>query len=117
MEKRPHPCGQAHHQQKLTTIDQLFIIQVVLDCPVYLHELRQCLLMETGTSVSESTICRFLHTNGFTRQKLSRGAVQGNDDIIITFLSNISLFKRDMFVFVDETGFDKRTALESMGTV
>ena len=25
--------GQAHHQQKLTTIDQLFIIQVVLERP------------------------------------------------------------------------------------
>ena len=116
VEKRPHPCGQAHHQQKLTTIDQLFIIQVVLDRPgVYLHELRQCLLMETGTSVSESTICRFLHTNGFTRQKLSRVAVQRNDDIIVTFLSNISLFKREMFVFVDKTGSDKRDCLRKYG--
>lgn len=50
VKKRPHPCGQAHHQQKLTAIDQLFVIEVVLERPgVYLHELQQLLLEETGT--------------------------------------------------------------------
>lgn len=52
VKKAKHPEGQSHHLQKLTEIDQFLIIEVVLDRPgIYLHEIQQHVLKETGTSV------------------------------------------------------------------
>ena len=65
--------------------------------------------------VLQSTICKFLHNQGFTRQKLTQIAVQRSDDIRISFPINISLFKKEMFVFVDETGSDRSDCLRKYG--
>ena len=51
--------------------DKLVILETVIDQPgVFLRELQSKLESTTGTQVDVSTICRFLHATGFTRQKM-----------------------------------------------
>ncbi len=110
------PKGQAHHLQKLTEVDEFLIIEIVLDKPgIYLHEIQQYVLEETGTSVSPSTLCKFLHKQGFTRQKISRIAIQRSDELRTKFRQEISLFSPEMLVFIDETGSDRRDCLRKFG--
>ena len=66
--KRKHPENVG--TKKLSEIDKLTILAVVLEKPeVFLREIKGLLVEETGTEVSISTICQFLHVSGFTRQK------------------------------------------------
>lgn len=112
VQKAQHPKGQHHPFQKLTDIDGLVIIEAVLERPgIYLHEIRQHLLEETGTDVSLSTICNFLHRNGFTRQKLTGVALERSDTLRAKYMEDVSIFSAEMFVFIDETGSDRRDSL------
>ncbi len=63
VKKAEYPKGQ---KQKLFDTDALVIIQVVLERPgIYLHEVQQYLLEETGMDVSLSTNFNFLHKERF----------------------------------------------------
>lgn len=53
--KKKYPLNQG--TRKLTEIDQLILLESVLDSPgIYLHELQQQLLEETGTEVDSSSL-------------------------------------------------------------
>ena len=65
----------------------------------------------TGTDISTSTICNFLHKSGFTHRKLNRIAGQRNDLLRSQFMFDISIFPSEMLVFLDESGTDRRDAL------
>ena len=102
--------------KKLSRSDEIGLLELVLEHPsMYLHELQNALLQATGTDVSTATICRFLHDQGFSCKKLSFRAQQRNDELKAQFQSDISLFEPHMFIFIDETGSDKRTALRKFG--
>ena len=46
------------------------IFIIILENPsIYLHEIKKDLRTTTGRELDVSTICRFLHRNGFSRQK------------------------------------------------
>jgi transposase len=48
---------------------KLLVLEVAEEKPViYLREIKQVLMEETGTEVDISTICRFLKESSFTRQ-------------------------------------------------
>ena len=112
VKKAQYPKGQSHYLQKVTDVDKFVLIEAVVEQPgIYLHELQQHLLHETGTQLSLSSICNFLHHNGFTRQKLARVALQRSDRLRSQYLENISIFKADMLVFIDESGSDRRDCL------
>ena len=49
-----------------------------------------------------------LHKSGFTHQKLRITAKQRNEDLRCQFCAEVSLYKTDMLVFDNETGFDWR---------
>ena len=58
----------------LTETDELIIMETVLEKPeVYMHEIRDTLISETGTEVDISNIWKFLQTSNITRQKNGRG--------------------------------------------
>ena len=100
--------------QKLTDIDKLLCLELAIDRPgIYLGEIRQELIGQTGTDVNESTICRFLHASGFTRQKMITTAMQRSDLLRCEYLCDISIYQGhpELFVFVDETGADRRDTL------
>ena len=109
--------GQSHHLQKLTDIDHHLIMEAVIDRPgIYLYEIQAYLLQQTGTDVLLSSICNFLHKQGFTRQKMTQVAIQRSDELRAKFRGNMSIFSApQMFVFIDETSSDRRDCLRKIG--
>ena len=110
--KRNYPANSG--TQKLTEIDKLIILEAVLDRPgIYLHEVKDKLLEETGTEVNSSTVCRFLHQSGFSRQKMILNAKQRSDFLRAKYLLDVSIYKNspELLVFIDETGADRRDSM------
>ena len=96
---------------KLREIDKLIILELAIEKPgIYLGEIKEHLHEETGTAVDTSTICRFLHHSGFTRQKLAITAKQRSDALRADYFSDMQVYHGhpEMLVFVDETGADRR---------
>ncbi len=69
VDKRKHPPNSG--TAVLTDIDKLIIIETISERPdIYLREITEVLVNETGTHVDVSTIWRFLHSSNITRQKM-----------------------------------------------
>ena len=81
---------------------------------IYLREVQQDLHETTGTEVSLSAICRFLRV-GFSRQKLKLIAKQRDRDLRAQFCFDVSMYRPEMLVFLDETGSDRRNSLRKYG--
>ena len=112
--KRKYPRGRTF--RKLTKPLELYVLHLVLSHPgIYLRELTANLLATTGVEVAESTICEFLHRVGFTRQKMKLVAKQVDESLRAQFIIDVSLLEPDMFIFVDETGADRRDTLRKYG--
>jgi transposase len=93
----------------LTTYDEFIIMELVLQRPgIYLREICQELQQSTGTDVSEPMVCRFLQKAGFTRTKIQHVASQQSEECRAHFSAEMQQYRPDMFVFVDETGTDRR---------
>ena len=110
--KRKYPANIG--TTKLTEIEKVIVLKTVIDTPgVYLAEIRDKLTNETGTVVDKSTICRFLHKSGFTRQKMIITAKQRSEYLRCEYLFDMSVYKGhpELFVFVDETGTDRRDSM------
>ena len=65
--------------------------------------------------VDMSTVCRFLHNSGFTRQKLRLVALQRDEFLRQKFMLDVSAYNSDMFIFLDETGADRRNTIRKYG--
>ncbi len=102
--------------RKLTTPAQLLTLHLVVQRPgIYLHEVQRELESVLLLSVSLSTICRFLHDSVFTRHRLRHVALQRDAFLREKYITDISVYSTGMFVFVDETGADKRNRLRKYG--
>ena len=102
--------------RKLTTPAQLLILNLVVEKPgIYLQEIQEELQNVLLLAVDVSTICRFLHNSGFTHQKLCLVATQRDEFIRQQYILDVSVFKPEMLVFIDETGADRRNALRKYG--
>ena len=105
-----------HTTKKLSSQEELAIIEAVLDNPsTYLHELQNMIYQSAGTDLNVSTICRYLKQNGFSRRKLTFRAQQRSEELRQDFTSEIALYEPHMLVFIDETGSDKRSSLRKYG--
>ena len=105
LRKRPKVCKLDYHHQ-------LYVITLVLDKPnIYLSELCSAIKEITDIHISSSTICKLLARYGLTRKKIQHVAAQRRVDYRGDFISSISAFSKEMFVWVDETGCDKRDLL------
>jgi len=62
-------------------------------------------------NIGVSTICEFLHEQGFSRQKLQLVAKQRDDIQREIFSSEVKNYNTDQFIFLDETGCDRRDVL------
>lgn len=101
---------------ELCEFEQLTLVNIVLARPgVYLHELQQELVMLTGTEVHVSTICRTLKRLGLTRQKIKQITLQRNDDKRGEFMAEMATYDPAMFLWVDETGCDRRKLIREYG--
>ena len=82
---------------------------------VYLREIRSELLSELGVDVTVSAICKFFHKSGFTKQKARMHAIQRDEALCSKFALDVSLYSREMLVFIDETGTDRRDCIRRRG--
>jgi transposase len=102
--------------QKLTPPLELHLLHCVLMNPgIYLREIEQDLYETTGTEVSPSAICRFFQRVGLSRQKLKLVAKQQDDILRARFSCDVAMYKPEMFIFLDETGSNKRNSLRKYG--
>ena len=92
------------------------ILQVVLETPgIFLREIQAHVEYLTGTTVSTSTICRALHEQRFSRTRMQLVARQRDEFLRATYVAEMSVYDAEMFVFLDETGSDRRNALRRRG--
>lgn len=61
--------------------------------------------------IQELEIRNNLHSSWFTRQRLQNVAMQQDIFLRQKYVIYVSAYSSDMFVFVDETGVDKRNKL------
>ena len=66
-------------------------------------------------SVSPSSICRLLRACGITRKKIGQVALQRCAALRGAYTTQCLMFRPDMFVFVDETGSDRRNSMRKYG--
>ena len=56
---------------KYSALDEFVILEAVINRPaIHLCEIQRLVEQTTGTTISESAICRFLHKNNFSCKKL-----------------------------------------------
>ena len=65
--------------------------------------------------VSPPTIYRILKRHGFTREKIHQVALQQSEALRGAFMAHCLIFRKEMFVWADETGSDKRDAIRKLG--
>ena len=71
----------------------------------------QAELYKHGVVVALSTICDFLHKSGFSCQKMVMIAKQMDEYLRTVFTLDVSVYKPEMLVFLNETGADQRNAM------
>ena len=108
--------GPKPYLKKLDNYMEMFIIGLILETPsLYLKELCKKVEEVSGESVSEATICRLLHSHGFTRKKIRQVALQRSTYLRGAFMSEVLLYRKEMFVWLDETGCDNRSYMRKYG--
>ena len=100
----------------LSEFEQLTLLQIILQNPgIYLDEVQSKLGDIFGVLVSVSTICKTLKHMGCTRQAMCRVAKQRDDKLRAEFMANVSIYDPSMFIWMDETGCDKRNTIRKYG--
>ena len=109
--------GDSVLRTKLDHHDELFVIVTVLENPsIYIEEVCKIIQSNLGKDVSTATICRLMRRYGITRKKIRQVAKQRCDRLRGAFMAQCFLFRsRNMFVWVDETGSDKRDNIRKYG--
>ena len=114
VKKKSYPVDKAF--RKLNEPAQFFILYLILDRPgIYLREIQNEVLLQLGLDITVSAICKFLDGIGFTRQRIRTYASQRDDTLRAQFVSDVSLYSRDMIIFLDETGTDRRDTFRKKG--
>ena len=112
--KRQYPKDKS--ARKLTDPAQLLVLHLAMERPgIKLQEIQEELLNLLLVNIHISNICRFLHQSGFTRQKLRIAAMQRDEFLRQQYISEVSIYSREMLIFLDETGADRRNALRRYG--
>lgn len=112
--KKVYPCEKAF--RKVTGPAQLLILNLVIKNPgILLKEIQAELLLQLMIEVDISTICRFLHQSGFSRQKMRQVAIQRDAYFRQLYLLDISVYSPEMLIYLDETGADHRNAVRRYG--
>ena len=91
---------------------ELYILGLILDSPtLYLGEIVQEIKHDIGIVISASTVCRLLKKNGHTR-KIRQIAKQRCATLRGKFMAHTSPLNGEAFVWLDETGTDRRSATQ-----
>ena len=102
--------------RSLSTHEEIYVVGLILNSPsLYLKEVCRDVGEIFHISVSQPTICRVLRRYGVTRKKIRQVALQRCESLRGAFMAQCLLFKRDTFVWVDETGSDRRNCVRKFG--
>lgn len=98
---------------KLTDPAQFLIVYLVLEKPeIYL---RSELLSQLGLDITKNAICKFLHKAGLTRQMLKTYAIQTEEALCSKFSADVSFYREEMLIFLDETETDCQDTFRKKG--
>ena len=101
---------------RLSESEEHLIIALIMESPTfYLYEICKEIQQITGKSVSESTVCRVLRNHGFTRKKVRLIALQRSEYLRAMFMAEVLQYKREQFVWIDESGCDARSYRRKFG--
>ena len=111
VERKPYPSDKAWSEPV-----QLYIAYLVLEKPgIYLREIINEVSTLLGVDLTESAVCKFLKRSGFTRQKLRTFALQRSESLRSQFVQDVSIYKPETLLFVDETGSDQKDSNRKYG--
>lgn len=89
--------------------------QLLKEPLMYRSEMITFLYKKTGVEVSLSAMSRSLKAMGWTRKTARRIARQRDDELREAYLHRISRLRAEHFVFIDESGCDKKAGERRMG--
>ena len=96
--------------------EELLVMGIITANPtLYLREVCQKVFEATNIVVSASTICRILFRNGLTRKKVQQVALQRSSVYRGEFIAEIQMYRAEQFVWIDESGCDKRDSFRRFG--
>ena len=102
--------------RKIDNSGELFILGLLLENPsLYLGEICQRIDSTFGIQVTPSTVCRIIQRNGFTRKKVQQVAKQRSVEFRGRFFAEVQHYRPEQFVWVDESGCDKRDHIRKFG--
>lgn len=108
--------GPRIEQRKLDDHMELFILGLILEKPsLYLSEICDMVERVSTIKVSQATICRLLKRHGLTRKKVRQVALQRSDSLRGIFIAQALMYKRELFVCLDETGGNNRNCIRKYG--
>jgi len=109
MERRCRP-----ELRSLDEHSELVILGLILESPtLYLNEVVREVSELTSVTVSPATIYRIFKHYGFTRKRVRQIASQRCYAFRGAYMAQSTLFRRDMFVWVDESGSVARDQYDS----
>ena len=82
---------------------------------MYLREVCDKIHDTLNINVSPPTICKLLKHYAITRKKMMQVAKQRNDALQGVYIAQCSLLNPNMFVWLDETGSDRRDSIRKFG--
>ena len=111
VEPRKYP----NWERKLDNHHLAYIIRLIVAYPtLHLSDITEKFEKISGTIVSTSTLCRLLASHGFTCKKIQHVALYV-DTSGPSFMATILLFRREMLVWLNETGSNLKDLLRQYG--
>lgn len=104
--------------RKFNYEQRLWLVDLYRQRPLlYLNEARTAFEGHFKISISASSVCRILHSEGFTWKSLERRAIQIRQDDIYRFCFELNNLNWDYpnLLFLDEVSFDNRGMLRTRG--
>ena len=95
--------------RELSEAEETILLDIVFNNPgIYLYEMKSTFEELTGKSVHNSTLCREVRRLGLTRQSIHHIVLQRYEIERAAFKVQIELMDPSFFVWLDETGCDRR---------
>ena len=90
-------------------------MHIVLDKPEIMLQEIQNKVLKLHNMLALSKICKFLHSEDFSRQRMHVSAIQRDEALRASFANELSVYIANMFVFLDETGASSRDVMHKYG--
>ena len=116
-EIQPISNGSRQDLRALDEHSELILIGIIIlnEPSFYLEELCQRVFHLTNMTALPSTVCKLMRLYGITRKRIRQVALQRCDALHGAFMAQYAVFHRNQFVWVDETGSDKRDHIRKYG--